>query len=192
MARLPANNTVTLFIDYRTQLNGVEHTMQVRPLSGDGGDITAAQQTVLDMLNALGPTFLRTGWRVLSVRGRQANSSVTAPVPILPALQAFAGTNNNSYSDDREAVEMRFVGRSLTTGTRVGLSIFGIAGNIPVGRFRITAATPTWGASVVNAAAALNAGATNARTIDGTIPLWYSYANINYNSYWERRIRTGA
>lgn len=192
MVALPANNTAVLFVDYRTQIGGVEHTLQLRPAGSGGAEFAAAQQVLLDVLTALGPNFFRQNWRILAARGRAAGSDVTAPIPLLPGLQAFTGSSNTAYGADREALEMRFVGRSLSTGTRVAMSLYGIAGGIPVAPFRITASTPTWGGPVVAAVDALNAGSANTLTIDGTAPLWYSYANLNYNSYWERRVRTGA
>lgn len=192
MAALPSNNTACLFIDYRTQIGGVEHTLMLRPASSSGSDITDTANALLSALNALGQGFFRTNWRVITGRARAAGSDVTAPVPLPAGLTAFAGSNNNTYTADREAVEARFVGRSPTTGRRVSFSIYGIGGNIPINPFRITGAASGNGLLVRNAVAALNASGGALRCIDGSVPQWYEYLNLNYNSYWERRIRTGS
>jgi hypothetical protein len=88
------------------------------------------------------------------------------------------------------------VGRSPTTGRRSRLSLYGTSllnENFPPD-FRLDVGNAGYGA-VAAAIDVLNSApgeGTSFRSIDGSPVVWYEYANANYNSYWERRIRKGA
>lgn len=192
MTSIPPSNTARLFIDYRTSNIGVEHTVLLRPAGSGAAAQEAAQETFYNVLQALGPAFFRAQWRVFALRVAEAGSDFTAAGAILPGLQSFVGTNVTSFPPSREALEMRFIGRSPSTGRRVSFSLYGVRSNLDIGSFRLNGGASGDGLLVRNAVAALNNSSGALRCIDGSVPLWYEYVNFQYNSYWERRVRIGA
>lgn len=184
MAPLPQNNTARLFFDYVTgsAATSVEHTVQMR-ISGAEGTQTTGQEQFLSFLNAFGPGAFRTGWKVQNVRYSAAGSSFSLPIAILPALGSFLGTHSGTYVARYEAVEETIQGRSPVSGRRVDLSIYRAFGDAnPSFRTGLPAGVQT----------ALSAGLTAGvwRAIDGSTPIFYTFLNSNYNSYWETRLRT--
>lgn len=191
MAPLPENNTAVMFYDYLTGLNATsqEHTFQVR-YPGPGTLPAAVHQAVDDLIvAAIGATRFAVGWKFVRARVRQAGSTVTLPAVLPPGLATFAGTGPN-LAADAEAREWTLQGRSPTSGRRVDLSLYGIALPNPA-NFRIQAGGgATW---LVNAVEALNVNSDAGNgfvAIDNSAANWYAYMNMNYNSYWERRIRS--
>lgn len=192
MAPLPTNGTARVFVDYITRTSGgLEHTLQVRYVGpADGGQ--AAQQAVLNLLTALGPANFNEGWQVLRVRVAPVGSNFSVPVALLPGLDAFVGTDATPLARYQEALEVTFQGRSPLSGRRVDISLYGLTAwstNFPED-FRVPAAGANW---VALAVAALESGVSDNNTffaIDGTAPIWQPYANLNFNSYWERRLRS--
>jgi hypothetical protein len=142
-------------------------------------------------LEALTPNFFRTQWRVYEAFASGAGSNIVTPAQFLDNLNGFVGGNVNNYPPEREAIEMRFVGRSTTTGVKVSFSLYGIGSNVPIGQFRLNGGNSGFALGVRNAVNVLNASNGAFRCIDGTIPVWYDYVNLQFNSYWERRIRIG-
>lgn len=190
MARLPTNGTWRYYFDYVTSSTGVEHTVMVRPGASEGSDATQVQAGFLGFLQAFGAANLRQGWRVIRCRRSSPGSDISVPVSLTTGLQSFAGTYTGGYGLEREAWEMRFVGRSPTSGRRVTLSVFGFNGAITSAVWRLTPQTTTWGSLVSNTTGYLNgAGANTFRAIDGSIASWYPYVNLGVNGYWTRRIR---
>ena len=192
MTALPQNNTNRLFIDYvtGTSATSVEHTMAVRMLNGV--TVTQAQNAVAGFLISLGEGNLRQGWRVLRVRYQAAGTAFSVPQVIEDELFGILGTYSGDYSPRFEAVEDTFQGRSFSTGRRVDLSIYRAASDA-VSNFRVNAGEAGFPAAVGAASAFLNSAVAAPGAfvcIDGTQPVWYTYLNMNYNSYWERRIRT--
>jgi len=192
MAALADNGTARLWIDYVTGSSGIEHTLKVRPADGSQAGYEAAMNTLGVVFGLIGAVNFRQNWRVIRGRVAQQGSDISVVVPLVPALSNFVGTSTQTYSPDREAVQYGFIGRSPTTGRRVSMFLFGLRGTISLSTFRIVggaAGDPLW---VQNVANALNGSEnTNIRTIDGSVATWYNYVNIQYNSYWERRIRIG-
>lgn len=192
MAALPENNTARIWFDYITGnlATSQEHTLLIR---GFGPEVTTGdvQDYLFLFLSALGAANLRQGWRVQGVRLSQAGTNFSIPVPLVPDLASFVGTNTGSLAASEEAREWAWEGRSNTTGRRVSYSIFGIVGATPT-NFRLVAggASPTWVAASIAALGNASVPSTIGTTIDGSKPVWYSYVNVNYNSYWERRIRS--
>lgn len=188
MAPLPQNSTARVFFDYITgnAATSVEHTMGFRVASSM--DDNQKQLAVSTFLNAIGATLLVVGWRIVRCRVQAAGSNFSLPVPLIAGLASLAGENLDAFSPEREAVEWTWQGRSTSTGRRVDVSIYGIAAAVPP-NFRIPAGvgSPNW---VNNTIAQLNGAATEILVIDGTEAIWYNYVNANYNSYWERRLRS--
>ena len=191
MAPLPANQTPRLFVDYISGNlpTSIEHTMSFR--AGVGGtpiDLDALQGKVTSFLLGIGAANLRNGWRVIRVRFQNGGEDFSVPYPLISSLEGFSGSSSVSLTQDREAIEWSFVGRSFVSGRRVKVSVYGLTVGIPP-TFRLTAGAVPW----VNAAvAALNEPTEpRLRAIDGTPVNFYPYVNVQYNSYWETRIRTG-
>lgn len=191
MAPLPANQTPRLFVDYVSGNlpTSIEHTMSFR--AGVGGtpiDLDALQGKVASFLLGIGAGNLRAGWRIIRVRFQNGGDDFSVPYPLISSLASFAGSSNTTLSQDREAIEWAFVGRSFVSGRRAKVSVYGLAVSIPP-TFRLTAGAVPWVASAV---AALNEPTEpRLRAIDGTPLNYYPYVNVQYNSYWEARIRTG-
>lgn len=82
--------------------------------------------------------------------------------------------------------ELRFVGRS-GTGRRVSFSFYGFLGDTPA-NYRILALNST---PVLNAILAINESVAEhkLRPIDLSNQQMKPYADVNFNSYWERKAR---
>ncbi len=190
MAPLPTNTTARVFYDYVTGdgLTAKEHTFAIRADSEVPPDTVDAG--VRAFLLALGPTTFREGWRIIRSRFHPAGADFSLPRSVTAALAEFIGTNTVAMTDDREAIEWTWQGRSVTTGRRVDFSLYGLNWLIPPSfRLESGGSSPAWVAASVDALNALTSGVF--LCIDGTSPVFYDYVNANYNSYWERRIRLG-
>jgi hypothetical protein len=128
---------------------------------------------------------LPTSWRPLRARAQGAGSSVSVPAE-LGALSTFVGTASGGLAQVDEPREYRWVGRSIG-GRRVSVSLYGITIATPADYRYEGASGPPSLAGVRDALVASAPGVFVA--IDDTNPLWYSYVNVNYNSYWEQEAR---
>lgn len=192
MAPLPQNNTARVFFDYITgnQPSSTEHTVAWRS-TGPGTTNADVQNTFLGFLQALGAGTLMAGWRVLRVRVQEQGQNFSLPVPVVAGLAAFVGTNASTYPQNREAEEWVWSGRSATSGRRVDFSLYGLAPLVPANfRFPVGGSSPAWVAGTVNYLNGTSAPV-GPLVIDFTEPTWYQYVNVQYNSYWEERIRRG-
>lgn len=189
MAALPENNTNRLFIDYITgnQASSVEHTLSVRYRN----TVTPAdvQGDVYDVLNAIGTNAFSPGWRVLRARAQDALSDFSYPVSLVTALGAFVGDAGAVIPPREEPREWRWVGRSYADGRKVSFSLYGIIGTTP-DNFRLPrgGSSPAWVALSLNVLAGM---ASSFITISGFSANWYSYVNVQYNTYWEAAVRAG-
>lgn len=192
MAPINPNNTGRVYFDYLTGnlATSQEHTLMMRFAVGPGFDLGDAQDIFLDFLNAYGTVEFATGWRVQGVRLSQVGDDFSLPFPVTPALAAFVGTGGN-LGPSQEAREWTHQGRSFTTGRRVDLSLYGVVEADP-DNFRVTGGVSGFAAKVAAAANYLTLASTTGYfvAIDGNAATWYQYLNMNYNSYWERRIRS--
>jgi hypothetical protein len=84
---------------------------------------------------------------------------------------------------DSVPVALNFIGRS-PGGRRVRLELFSYGGGLST--YRLTSAEST---PVLNAIAILNGTAGTFQAIDGLDPVWYPYANVLVNAYWQRAVR---
>lgn len=189
MAPLPPNSTARVFFDYVTgnAVTSVEHTVGFRVASSLSDD--GKQLAVSTFLNSIGAGTLVIGWRIIRARVQAAGSNFSQPIPLIAGLASLVGTfNSSAFGADREAIEWTWQGRSYSTGRRVDISLYGLAQALPVNfRLPVGGSSPAW---VGNTVTQLNGAATEILAIDGAEATWYNYVNANYNSYWERRLRS--
>ena len=106
----------------------------------------------------------------------------------MPAdLANFIGSNGFALPEREEPKESIWVGRSPTSGRRTRLSLYGAVYDTPA-NYRFGP-----GESLLSGAGTigdLNAPANVFLAIDGSKPNWYTYVNVNYNSYWETAARS--
>lgn len=189
VAPLPQNTTNRVFFDYVTgsQATSQEHTVAIRAF-GPGTTTDDVQNRFRTFLAAIGATNFPGGWKVVRVRYQTAGTTFSVPLALTSTLATFVGTGGN-LDPFQEARELTWQGRSFTTGRRLDFSIYGILLTTP-NNFRLVpgAGAPSWVASSVGALAGNPEGIWT--TIDNSQPTWYNYVNVNYNSYWEARIRS--
>lgn len=184
MAPLPANATGRIWYEYVTGNSNVsrEHKIQFRV---DFLQESAATYDglFLALLTAWGASNFAQGWRVLRGFRSYAGSEFSVPFQPTAALLAFQGTAVVTPVAANEAIEDSIQGRSLVSGRRVDFSLYrGVGGIDGTFRYGMPAAMQT----------ALSQMVTNGMglAIDGEQPVWYTYVNQNYNSYWERKLRS--
>lgn len=188
MAPLPSNSTDRWFLDYITgsQPTAAEHTMMIRGDANLGLD--GATGTFLAVLNGVGAAGFWTGWRPIRLRHSVAGSNFSMPVSMGSTLGAFVGTGSGSgYIESCEAVEATIQGRSPTTGRRGDFSLYGIRAALGTATFRKTSSDGAPWSALISACQGL---AVPLRAVDGSQLSIYPYVNLNYNSYWESRLRT--
>lgn len=187
MAPLPQNATARYFFDYVTgnAATSQNHTVQVRCSNETTPE--DAQEAFWSLLTAMGSARFGSGWRVIRVRYQAAGTDFSIPVTLGATLASFVGTGGN-VSPPSEAIELTFQGRSFTSGRRGDLSLYGTVGYSLTTNYRLTPGEASW---VGDAVAVLNSVETIVwRAVDGTRLTFYPYANWNYNSYWERKLRS--
>jgi len=187
MAPIPPNATARIFVDYITG-NGAtaqEHTLAVR--YAPSATPQSAQTALAVVLNAIGASVMRQGWRVLGVRNQPLGSDFTVPVDVVSQLSSFVGTSTSAWPASNEALELRWVGRDYLYGRKVSFSLFGVGVAVPDNyRFPVGGSSPAWVGSTVSA---LNTYTDTFVSIAGNPATWYSYVNAQFNSYWEDRLR---
>lgn len=175
---LPSNNTPVLFVHYA--FNGTPRTMQFR-CTGITlfNDLVAA---VTDFISALAP-IQDPDWNITGADWRVDGGIVSLPVTP-PDPDAPAGTANPVVLNP---LEVRFVGRGITTGRRVTLSVYGLNITVP-DDYRLELGDS---AELDNARAVMNNAAGGLfTTVGGDKAFWYPYYNVQYNSHWEKEART--
>lgn len=189
---LPENNTDRLFIAYTTGggATAQNHTMSIRY------DQAFAQPSdiMLDMADAFtdagADTQLFLGWQVTGAETQLAGSQVRLPVSVPAALLAVVGSGQAAATQSEQAREVRFIGRGLSTGRKVSMSIWGIVtAAIREADFRFE---PTAGDLLANQLLTMRGlGLTGVAytTIAGEPTNWYTYVNWQYNSHWESEQR---
>lgn len=187
MAPLPVENTARLFVDY--EVANVGHTMQLR-LAGGASPIAALDN--LAYILGFCSAFLPTSWMVTGVRLAQAGSTVTNPVNYQSSeLYGFVGTGGTALAAVDHPRQLVWVGRSLTSGRRVRLSLYGALVTTPA-NYRFGPGETVFASAEVIAALNVMGANSQAVCIDGTATRWYSYVNVNYNSYWESERRSSS
>ena len=177
MAPLPDNTTATYFVDY--QFGGQEHTMQFRYT--DVVTLPAVIAQVNEFLAALAP-IMSSDWEIVGARFRATGSNVSLPTE--PPVEPAPGGGVLDPSQNPRFVS--FIGRGGISGRRVRLYVYGLTFVTP-DDYRLDAAP---GNPVGDARLVLDSNPEGIFvTVAGDNPLWYPYANVGYNSYWEREQR---
>lgn len=192
MAPLPQNNTALMYFDYTTGNTSTsqEHTFVVRTREVlTATQIANVQAAAGALLTGITPGNLRQGWKVIRARKQDAGANFSLPVPLDAFLTAFVGTGPSSSVASAEALEWSFQGRSQTSGRRASVSIYGLVLGIPA-TLRLDAVGTGWVGSAVGALNDASEASVGWDAIDGTQVSWYPYVNANYNSYWERELRS--
>lgn len=176
MAPLPPDNTARYVVHYTS--GGHPHTQEYRsqpPAS------PATMQTFLAQLwSDLSPIlFLATiGDVVFYAQGSNVGNSVAMPLFIGQSYGSGAPTNNTA------ALFLNFVGRS-SDGRRSRLSFYSPVGTDPSWRFNFGES-----GDVDNAILDLQSNSVNLVGIGGLPVVWKAYANVGYNAYWQRALRS--
>src|SRR5215207_4897054 len=171
---LPPSNTIRYFADYSTAT--VSHTAIIR------ANAVASPANIGALLNSIFTSFSNVASAITfhTLRVAVVGSDVTNPV-----VSGFEGTiyGAGGESEASRVTSLNFVGRS-SGGRRVRFSLFGYTG--PISSWRLT------NSENVNVAA-INATMVSAvnsfYSIDGIKPLWYPYANVSFNAYWQKELR---
>lgn len=174
MAPLSPSNTLRYFADY--SVGTVEHTAVIR---ANAVLSPATMGTQLDQVfTALAGQLSSISF--VRLRVAVVGSNVTNPV--------ICGIEGNTYGAGvagtlEKATSLNFVGRS-TAGRRSRFSIFGYKG--APSDFRLTSAEA---AAIGTALLTINGGVNSWLAIDGLKAVWYPYADVSYNAYWQRQLR---
>lgn len=179
---VPAN-TCRLYVDYKA--NGREHTVQFRygGIEGAGPPPTAFLAGVSDFLNAC-EAFMPTDWQSLGARYSEVGSNVSLPITPLSFGPGVIGV----WAGEAPAF-VSFVGRS-SGGRRTRVTLLG-AGLAPGDEGGVTSdyrATVAESGAIATARTQLIAAGVQA--VDGLPVTWYAYANLGYNAYWQRAVRS--
>lgn len=174
MAPLPHNNTALYFVDYTTV--GLQHTMEVRANANTSpGVFGTIMQGFLTQLNTL--VFAAT---VSGVRFQAIGQNVSNPV--VTGMEGFT-FGSDAGTVDSAPIALNFVGRS-PGGRRVRLMVFSYKAAFST--YRLTIAENN---GIGAAVTILNGEANTFLAIDGQAPVWYPYANVLVNAYWQRAVR---
>lgn len=181
MAPVPANYASTLFVDYA--YNGQARSFQLKhTVSVPIASVIGVARAFLEAVNDLaGPNWSTTG-----ARHRAAGSTVVLPVDFGEAIVGQA-------ADDVAGVNYpRFVawqGRGVgPTGVRWRLSLYGLNFTLP-SDYRLNSGefpTPLANAWTILVTAASVGTIT---TVNGEGLVLYTYLNVGFNSYHERKLR---
>lgn len=189
---LPENNTDRLFVHYTSGggATAQNHVMTIR--------YNAATAQPFDILTDLGDTFaglanegdLFDGWSVLRAETQAQGAQVRLPVSVPANLLAVTGNGQANVTQRSQSREVRFIGRGLTSGRRVSMSLYGIKdGAIESEDYRFE---PTPGSLLADLLLLIKGiGLTGAAwtTIAGDQTNWYPYVNYQANSHWETEQR---
>lgn len=177
MAPLPPNSTARLFLDYSDGQHA--HTLSWRY---DQADLAVTD--VMDALDAFLTAFT-TGLyliTILSARYQLTGETITTPV----AWTGAATYGSGSMPAVDAPREVRFLARS-SGGRKTSFAVYGSSIGIPA-TYRYNVGD---NAAVDAAIAQLQLAADISAfiTIEGLPPTVYQFADVNFNSYWERKAR---
>lgn len=177
MAPLPHNGTNILYVDYSTA--AAEHTQAIRTTASvsQGNNVATWYADLLDTLGTL------IGSRTItSARWQEKNTNFTYPVEVEIIGETYGTGVVSNFQDARF---LDFVGRS-SFGRRCRFPIFGVIAAVP-DDFRFTTADQT---EIAQAVVKMNQFPNVPVSIDDVKPVWYGYANVGVNAYWQRAHRS--
>ena len=187
MAPLPVTNTGRFWLDYT--VGDLEHTLMWR--FNDALVDPAYTVTVLEGFFSYLDTVLYTDFAILGARWAAAGSNFSLPYDISAStLNGFTGSGPVATPANQRPRELVYVGRSQASGRRARFSLYGAVIDTP-GNYRIGPGEEPFTDTAIFAALNSGSGVGSPVAIDNTPVVWYPYANVNYNSYWETEVRTG-
>lgn len=176
MPPLPTENTGRFWLAYNDSINN--HEMMVRFTSAAS---LAVVMDYVDQYLAAQDTILY-DWQVLSARYAGVGSLISTPI----AWTGLAAYGAGTMPANQAPRELCYLGRT-TGGRRFRTFLYG--GNFTTpDDFRF----PSVAASVVEAVLVVLNAASAAGVfvaIDNLRPTLYTYADVQYNSYWESQAR---
>jgi len=187
MADFAPNFTARYKLRY-SSLNLV-HTMQWRIARGSGATglsnmilkVAAFLNNVVSLRftdwTALSATYAAEDSDIFLPAGIGAISAGVAVIPLFPLSESIVSTG--------------FVGRSLL-GQKARVFVYGmqtspILAEATTDNFRLTNAEQ---AAIAAAVGTLNSSSPSVVGSDNAVVTWYPYANVKFNDYWLRRIRS--
>lgn len=175
MAPLPVNNTLRIWV----KQEGPRGTHETMFRFADGVPVVDAVDSIVDILTAAqGLVYEDQVWS--SARASAAGSDISFPIAWTP----IEGTNGNTPTDTTKPFFVTFVGRS-TGGRQVAWTIGGAA-LISDSNYRVVEGENPGVDATLDAFRLAEPAPT---AIDGLDPLMYSYANVGYNAYFQRKLR---
>jgi len=144
-----------------------------------GTDEGTARAEITDFVTAIKPLY-NTGHTFNVLSKSAANSSLFFPIQWTP----IAGTGTAVLTPEQYPRFLSYIGRT-TLGRRVRLTLFGANVGITTD-YRITgneSAPVAAGWNQLQAVISVQVG------IDGAPIQWYSFANVGYNAYFQRKQR---
>lgn len=177
MAPLPQNHTPRVWVDYNDGIN--DHKVMVR-YAPSGPTVDEVLTAVAGIFAALDPNWYEIS--ILGARAAASGSHISFPVD----WPGDASYGSGTMPLNRAPLELRFLGRD-TSGRKVSWSFYGGNFTLP-DAFRFPYSV---GGSVADVIDAITAAGDSAAfvTINLLVPQIYQYADVNYNSYWERKSR---
>lgn len=191
MAPLPTNNTGRVWVDYITGggLTSQEHTVMIRYSPALGGSFAEALTELCTALITPGVGAYFDGWQIIGARHAAPGSDISFPITVPTVFTSFVGAGQATATRPEQAREARFVGRSSAEGRRNSFSVYGvISSSFSQADFREPALEGNYPDDVLSVISEAETG--NWVAIDGSFTVWYPYMNWQYNSYWERKLRT--
>jgi len=184
MAPLPPNASGRLFVDYAA--NGQQHTVLFR--YQDSGPIAPPTsgfvESVDDVLTAMN-TFMPSDWEFIGWRYSPVGTDYTVPLDGSPTAFNGAGGVNKGEVPAYVSWCGRAVENRRARITFLGASVSPAQEDTPYKDYRMT---PADNAAVSTVLTAL--GSSFITAISMALPVWYPYANLGYNAYWQRKART--
>ena len=191
MAPLPDSNTGRVWIDYRTGggATSQNHSLMIRYSPALGGTFAEALVEACSALVTPGPAAYFDGWAITGARHAVQGSDISFPVTVPSVFLDFEGAGQVAATRADQARESKFVGRTAGQGRRVNFSVYGIVDTtFSEDDFRIVALEGNYPDTVLSVVTEAETGSWVG--IDGSFTVWYPYMNWQYNSYWERKLRS--
>jgi hypothetical protein len=188
MADYAPHHTPRLRVKYR--VNGRNHSFIIRGPRGATTWNLQGVQVAQEFLDAMAPQLDAT-FTVTGADAAGTDSEVFLPAPDYPSVSGLSAV---VAGEDYRPLFCSFMGRSAQ-GARAALFLFGFitspnSADNTANDYRITSSES---AAVQQAVVSLNntPGGLKAHAIDGNPAVWYPYANVGFNAYYQRKARNG-
>lgn len=177
--------TARLKVAYRA--NGKNHKVQFRAADAATAGGIAFTGLVTDFFITL-TSFMPTDWVVLGASVAEVGSSVFLPLAIPPVAPTATGTLGGLADSPQFLTAVGLT----SAGSSARLYLIGAAVSADSsGNYSDYRVTPSEVVSVGAIISALNDLVTGGMVgNDGNPITWYSYLNVGYNAYWQRKARS--